>query len=101
MSSEVAQTCRDFGSWPLRAAACQLIDCPIRATTARAKPRNPESALGQKAHQMGAHRLYIPTRAQALRRQLRPIQAVNQIRNAATLLRYGGMDMIAVHPLRI
>jgi hypothetical protein len=34
--SEVAQTCRNFGSWPLRATACQLIDCPILTTTARA-----------------------------------------------------------------
>jgi hypothetical protein len=34
--SEVAQTCRNFGSWPLRATARQLIDCPILTTTAHA-----------------------------------------------------------------
>ncbi|HYB39100.1 MAG TPA: methyltransferase domain-containing protein [Mycobacterium sp.] len=50
---------------------------------------------------MGRHRLYIPTRAQALGRQLRFIQAVNQIRNATTLLPYRDMDLIVVHPPRI
>jgi hypothetical protein len=33
--SKVAQACRNFGSWPLRATARQLIDCPIRTTAAR------------------------------------------------------------------
>ena len=48
---------------------------------------------------MGRHGLYIPTRAQAFGRQLRFIQAVNQIRNATTLQRDSGMDLIVVHPI--
>jgi hypothetical protein len=99
--SQIAQTCRDLSSWHLRAAARQFIDYPSQTPTAQAKQDRPDGAIGQSAHQMGRHRLYIPTRAQALRRQLRLIQAVNQIRNTTTLQRYSGMDLIAVHPPRI
>ena len=101
--SQVAQSRRDLSSWHLRAATRPFIDYPIQAAarTAQAEQDRFYRAIGQGAHQMGRHRLYIPTCAQALGRQLRFIQAVNQIRNATTLLRYRDMDLIAVHPPRI
>jgi hypothetical protein len=33
---EIAQTCGDLGSWPLRVAARRFIDCPVRAATVHA-----------------------------------------------------------------
>src|ERR1700753_68675 len=71
------------------------------AKTPPAQYHSPESAISQRADQMGTHRLDIPANAQALGRQLRFIEALNEVRDAATLLRYGGMDLVPVHRPRI
>jgi hypothetical protein len=70
MISEVAETLRNFGCRPLRVATRHLVDCPIRTTSARAQPTNPETAFGQVARQMSGYRLDIPAGAQARSRQL-------------------------------
>ena len=77
--SQVAQSCRDLSSWHLRTPAGPFIDSPRQTPprTAQAEQDRFHGAIGQGAHQMSRHGLYIPTRAQAFGRQLRFIQAVN------------------------
>jgi hypothetical protein len=50
---------------------------------------------------MSAHGLYIPARTKARSGHLRIVQGVNEIRDAAALLRYSGMDVIAIHRPRM
>jgi hypothetical protein len=95
---EVAETCRDFCGGRLRPPTGQLVVRPSQVATSQGQDDNRERPSFQGENQMGCHGFHIPTRAQALGGELRVIQAVDQIRNAATLLRDSGMNFLAVHP---
>src|SRR5581483_382080 len=94
---EIAETCRDFGARPLSTATRQLVDRPVGTTSAHPEPGDPSGALGQKTHQVCTDCLDIPPRAEARSRQLRLVEIVDQIGDAATLQRCRGTDSVAVH----
>ena len=76
----------------LRAPPRQRVDGPMDAAVADRRPLEHPEAVGEHADQVGRDRLDVPSRAQALRRQLGVVELVDQCRDPAPLVGDGRED---------
>ena len=80
----------DLRSRQPRAPTCQLINRAMHTATAEGRPLEHPEAIGEHTHQVRAHRLDVPARAQTRGRQLLIVQVVQQRRNPTPLIRDKG-----------
>ena len=87
----------DFGGRQLRTMPCKLIDRASHTSAAQRSPHEHPKTVREDADKVRGHRLDVPARAQARRRQLRIIEVVNQISNLSPLVGDSGKDKLAAH----